>query len=160
MIVTLLLGGNLGNRLAYLKFAKFFIQRDIGNVLLESEIYETAAWGDKTNKCFLNQVIEVESSLSPQEILNELLRIELKAGRKRFEKWGARTLDLDILFIESLIINEENLIVPHPEIQNRKFTLVPLMEIKPNFIHPVLKEKVSKLLDICPDNLSLTIYNQ
>lgn len=160
MIATILLGGNLGNRLSYLKFAKFFIERDIGNIIIESNIYESEAWGEKTNKKFLNQVIEVETELNAQQLLNELLTIELKAGRKRIVKWGARTLDLDILFLDSTIINEATLIVPHPEIQNRKFTLEPLNEIKPNFIHPVLKQKVSKLLDICTDNLSLNIYKQ
>ena len=160
MIVTLLLGGNLGNRLAYLNFAKFFITRDIGEIIIESNIYESEACGDKTNKSFLNQVIEVKTKLSPQELLQELMIIEQKAGRKRKVKWGARTLDLDILFIENLIINEPNLIVPHPEIQNRNFTLKPLNEIKPNFIHPILNEKITILLDICPDKLSLKIYQK
>lgn len=160
MIVTLLLGGNLGDRLEYLKFGKYLIEKNIGIIINKSQIYESEAWGDKTNKKFLNQVIEIETSLEPNIILNKLLNIEQKAGRKRIVKWGARTLDLDILFIESKIIDEEELTVPHPQIQNRRFTLLPLYEIKPNFIHPVLKKKISKLLDICNDNLSVNVYKQ
>jgi len=159
MRAILLLGSNLGNRLAYLNFAKYFIQRDLGVITTTSSLYESAAWGEKTNKSFYNQIVELETNLSPQELLNELLNIEEKAGRKRTIRWGARTLDIDILYIENQIINEANLIVPHPEIPNRKFTLLPLNEIAPNFIHPILLQKTSKLLDICPDQLTVKKIN-
>jgi 2-amino-4-hydroxy-6-hydroxymethyldihydropteridine diphosphokinase len=158
MIVSILLGGNLGNRQAYLNFGKFLINRDLGSIIKESKIYETEAWGGKSDKAYLNQLVDIDFKGNPKELMLALLQIELKAGRKRWEKWGNRTLDIDILFWGDNIINEENLIIPHPALHNRKFALLPLMEWKAEFVHPVLQKKISYLLDICTDNLDVQIY--
>lgn len=151
MEVHLLLGGNIGNRKAYLQFAKFHIRKRIGNILSESSIYETAAWGGIANKAFYNQVIIVDTPFSPIELLNQNLAIEKMAGRIRYKKWDNRTLDIDILFYENQIIEKKDLIIPHPAIQNRLFTLIPLCELNCAYIHPKLGKKIKDLLDICPD---------
>ncbi|MCB9256242.1 MAG: 2-amino-4-hydroxy-6-hydroxymethyldihydropteridine diphosphokinase [Chitinophagales bacterium] len=159
MQACLLLGGNVGNRKAYLDFARFFIQRDLATIVQESKIYETEAWGEISTKAFLNQVLLVRTQLNPQELLQACLAIELKAGRKRRVKWEDRSLDIDILFYENLILKDTNLSIPHPEIPNRRFTLVALNELIPDYVHPILQKKVSELLDICPDKLKVQIYN-
>ena len=158
MIATLLLGGNMGNRDAYLRFALFHIKKELGIVLKESKIYESEPWGDKANKAFLNQVIDIETLLPSKQLLASVLKIEQLAGRKRELKWGNRTLDIDILFMEDLILNERDITIPHPEIQNRRFTLIPLVEIKPNFVHPALKSNMKELLSNCTDSSSPKIY--
>lgn len=158
MVATILLGGNLGNRSAYLKFANFHITKDVGEIVRSSKVYETAAWGGLSDKPFLNQVVVVKTEYSPTELMSLLLNIELKAGRTRTVKWGNRTLDLDILFIEDAIINEPSLIVPHPAIQNRRFVLTCLYDLDKNFLHPILNQTIESLLAQCPDSLSTQIY--
>ena len=158
MTATILLGGNMGNRQAYLKFALFHISKDIGQVEKLSPVYETAAWGDASTKPFLNQVALIATSLTPKELLIKLLEVEKKAGRTRAVKWGNRTLDLDILFCEQQVIEEPDLEVPHPEIANRKFVLVPLVAINENFTHPILGKSMHELLLDCKDDLAVTKY--
>lgn len=160
MKAMILLGGNMGNRLAYLKFAQFHIQKDIGSIAKKSAIYETEAWGDKSTKAYLNQVIQVDTLLHPMDLLNALLLIEKKAGRTRKVKWGNRTLDLDILFVEDQLIQNEYLVVPHPEIQHRNFVLTPLVEIDADLRHPRLNKSVQELLQKCPDKLKVKKYNR
>lgn len=152
MIAILLLGGNLGNRDANLRFALFQLKKNVGKVLQMSKVYESGAWGKVADKPFLNQVIEIKTSLSPQELLEAVLLIEEMAGRKRTLKWSNRTLDIDILYLEDKIINEPSLKVPHPELQNRAFTLVPLAEIQANFVHPILKKTTKEMMINCADN--------
>ena len=118
----ILLGGNLGNRKENLNQAKKHIQKIIGSIVSESSIYETKAWGVEDQPNFLNQVILVETTLSPQTVLSENLQIEKVLGRVRHQKWHERTIDIDILYAEDLILNEDNLKIPHPFIQERKFT--------------------------------------
>jgi 2-amino-4-hydroxy-6-hydroxymethyldihydropteridine diphosphokinase len=148
----LLLGSNLGDRLANLDEAK----RQLGNVVASSSVYETAAWGNTNQGSFLNQVVQIDSKLSPENLLKRIQDIETSMGRKRLEKWGPRLIDIDILFYGNQIINSDNLIVPHPEIQNRRFALTPLAEIAPSFLHPVLKKTISTLLKECKDPLPVT----
>lgn len=158
MIASILLGGNLGNRKAYLSFASFHIKKDVGEILDQSAIYESAPWGARSNKAYLNQVIQVETNLKPLDLLKKLLAIEQKAGRTRLVKWGNRTLDIDILFLEQNQINTSELVVPHPEIENRRFVLTCLLDINPKFKHPTLNKTIKELLDICPDHLSVQIF--
>lgn len=159
MKATLLLGGNMGNRLAYLNFSCFHISKDVGTITKKSEVYETQAWGENADKPFLNQVVIVETDLEGQELLRALLKIEKKAGRERKNKWGNRTLDIDILFLEGVLINEPNLVVPHPEIANRNFVLKPMMEIAPTFLHPSIGKSIATLAALCKDQLTVEKYN-
>ena len=104
---------------------------------------------------FYNQVLELNSTLAPEELLSKLQNIEIQLGRERFVKWGSRTIDIDILYFGGLSFENENLSIPHSQIQNRRFTLVPMNEIAPDFIHPTLKKSQSDLLDICEDSLEV-----
>ncbi|QKJ30523.1 2-amino-4-hydroxy-6-hydroxymethyldihydropteridine diphosphokinase [Mucilaginibacter mali] len=151
--VFLLLGGNLGDRFAYLSKAIALIGEEIGTVAQQSSVYETQAWGKTDEADYLNQVIIVETELQAHEVLARILQIELNLGRKRAEKWGARTIDIDILFYDDIIINKPGLIIPHPELQNRRFTLEPLAEIAPELLHPVLKINMLQLKNNLQDCL-------
>lgn len=156
--VHILLGGNLGDREKKLAEARFFINKSIGKIIEVSSIYETAAWGKENQPPFLNQVIIIESNNSPIELLKKLQQTELDLGRVRHEKWSERTIDLDILFIEDLVIDTEQLKVPHPYIQERLFTLIPLSELSPSFNHPILKKRMIELKNTCTDSLPVTRY--
>ncbi|AFM05661.1 2-amino-4-hydroxy-6-hydroxymethyldihydropteridine pyrophosphokinase [Bernardetia litoralis DSM 6794] len=163
--VFLLLGGNLGDRENNILEAKKYISLQIGHLEKESSLYQTAAWGVENQPSFLNQVIKISSLLSPQEILLQIEDIEKKLGRKRYQKWYARTIDVDILYYESDILEDEenengqkNLKVPHPFLQERRFTLVPLVEIAPDFIHPTLQKTNTELLEKCLDKLPVKKY--
>jgi len=149
--ILLLLGSNLGNRLSNLKEAR----RQLGTVVASSSIYETAAWGNPNQGSFLNQVVEIDTDLSPEDLLKKIKDIEITMGRHRIEKWGPRIIDIDILFYNDTSINTPDLIIPHPEIQNRRFTLVPLLELT-NMVHPVLKKTIGQLLEECKDPLPVT----
>lgn len=151
--VFLQLGSNEGNSSAFLQKAITLINDHIGKVIKLSSVYESEAWGNQNQNNFLNQVIEINTSLNPIELLNTVLKIENKLGRKRVEHWGPRTMDIDILFYGNQIIkNKPELIVPHPRIEQRKFVLIPLNEIASEFIHPILKNSISQLLYLCKDS--------
>lgn len=158
MKVYLLTGGNLGNRYKNLMFALESIALRVGKITRKSNIYETSAWGVTQQPAFLNQVIEVDTKLEPLEILMQSQIIELEAGRVRHQKWYARTLDIDLLFVGNQIINSRQLIVPHPHLHKRNFTLIPLAELIPDFQHPILKKSVSDLLHYSDDMLEVTKY--
>ncbi len=153
MKATLLLGSNLGNRKGYIKFAKYFLKKDIGKIISESHFYETEAWGGVTKKPFINQalILIIDAALSPYDLLKDLQHIEQKAGRKRTEKWNARTLDIDIIFIDNAFIQSKELTVPHPEIANRRFALEPLAEICPDYIISTTNKTVKNTLKMCSD---------
>lgn len=149
--VYLLLGSNIGNSRAWIGKAKNLIGRMIGPVLRESALYQTAAWGETRQADFLNQVIVIESELPPAELMENLLRIEAKMGRIRTKKNAPRIIDIDILFYGKAVIHEKKLQVPHPRIQLRRFVLIPMNELSPLFVHPVLKKTIHQLLRVCPD---------
>ena len=149
----LLLGSNMGNSKQKLAEATKHIAKDVGKILRSSHLYQTAAWGKTDQPDFLNQVIVVETKLSAQQTIISILAIEKKMGRVRIEKNAPRIIDIDILFFNKDIINEKDLIVPHPQLQNRRFVLVPLNELSPRFIHPVSKKTIHYLLRVCPDKL-------
>ncbi|MEK6780441.1 MAG: 2-amino-4-hydroxy-6-hydroxymethyldihydropteridine diphosphokinase [Bacteroidota bacterium] len=152
--VYLLLGSNLGNREKNLFEARKSIQ-GISPIITTSSLYQTQAWGNTPQSDFLNQVIQIAFTNSPAKLLSELLAIENDMGRLRTEKWGPRIIDIDILFFGQLIINEVNLVVPHPEMAMRRFTLQPLVEIAPEFIHPILLKSCNQLLIECPDHSAI-----
>jgi 2-amino-4-hydroxy-6-hydroxymethyldihydropteridine diphosphokinase len=151
--VFLLLGGNLGNRQLFLQKAAEHIEADIAPILKRSSIYETQSWGKTDAPNYLNQVIQLKTELSPQDVLQKILNIENVLGRKREEKWGSRTIDIDILFYGSDIIADPGLNIPHPELHRRMFTLAPLSEIAPDLIHPVLNKSIFHIKSELKNNL-------
>lgn len=144
--VYLLLGANLGNPAMQLQSALSEIKRHVGSVIQVSSLYESAAWGVQDQPPFLNQVLLVHTRLTAMELLQVCQQIENKLGRIREIKWGARVIDIDILYFNNDIIQEMRLNIPHPYISERNFTLVPLVEIAPHYTNPLLKQTNSELL--------------
>jgi 2-amino-4-hydroxy-6-hydroxymethyldihydropteridine diphosphokinase len=155
----LIIGGNIGDRMDVLAKGRESIANACGKIIIQSSIYETAAWGKEDQEAFLNQVVLVETVLSSTDLLKTILHIEEKLGRKRIVKYGPRTIDIDILFFNDDVINTEGLKIPHPQMQNRRFVLTPLHEIAAQKFHPLLKKTVSQLLDECPDPLAVNKFN-
>jgi 2-amino-4-hydroxy-6-hydroxymethyldihydropteridine diphosphokinase len=153
--VYLLTGGNLGHPMALLDAAKAAVAQHCGEVVTASSLYRTAAWGLHDQPDFLNQVLHVLTPLPPLELLRQLQQIEERAGRLRREKYGPRLLDIDILFFNDAIINTARLQVPHPQMGNRRFVLVPLAEIAPEMVHPITKLTVVQMLEQCSDYLAV-----
>jgi 2-amino-4-hydroxy-6-hydroxymethyldihydropteridine diphosphokinase len=151
----LLIGGNEGDRVGYLQIARDQIQSHCGKIIGSSHLYETAPWGKTDQAFFLNQAIQLQTSLNAFELMECLLQVERRIGRIRGLKYGPRMIDIDILLFNSEIIQEQNLIVPHPQLQNRKFALEPLCEIAPLLIHPILKQTITDLLISCEDTLDV-----
>jgi 2-amino-4-hydroxy-6-hydroxymethyldihydropteridine diphosphokinase len=152
MTAFLSLGGNLGNTREIFEQTYLLIEKKIGRICKKSHLYQTAAWGLTEQADFLNQVIEVETNNKPEEILAHLLQIEHELGRVRDVRWGPRRIDLDLLFVDDLVVNSAQLTLPHPHIQDRKFILIPLAEIAPNVIHPQLKRTAQELLNSTLDD--------
>ncbi len=154
-IAYLLLGSNMGNSLQQLTKAKKGITKNVGCITRSSNIYITAAWGNTQQPDFLNQVIIVHTLLTATQTLQCILGIEIAMGRIRTVQNAPRIIDIDILFFNKEIINTPTLKVPHPEITNRKFVLIPLNELSPNFKHPILQQNIHQLLSICTDSLNV-----
>lgn len=150
--VYLLTGSNVGDSSALLNEAKLAIQKQVGEIEAASHLYKTAPWGNTNQQDFLNQVLAVNTDLSATDVLKTILNIELHMGRIREEKWAPRTIDIDILFFNDEIIQQENLVVPHPLLHQRRFTLVPLAEIAPDYVHPTLHQTNTQLLQQCADD--------
>ncbi|NQG96642.1 2-amino-4-hydroxy-6-hydroxymethyldihydropteridine diphosphokinase [Streptococcus suis] len=146
-LAYLSIGGNMGDRQAYLKAALESLDRHPDCRLgLVSPIYETPAWGKTDQADFLNLACQVETNLSAQDFLALCQQIELNLDRVRIEKWGQRTIDLDIIFWDEQVIEEENLIVPHPYAHERAFVLLPLADIAADYRHPGLGQRVEELV--------------
>lgn len=150
-IAYLLTGSNQGSSVHLLKEARTKVGEQGGKITKESGIYKTEPWGNPNQPAFLNQVLRIETALSPHALLQKVLGIESEMGRTRSIQWEPRLIDIDILFYDDLIL-QGNLNIPHPLLQNRRFVLVPLDEIAPEFVHPLLKKTVAALLAECPDN--------
>ena len=148
-IVYLSLGSNSGDRIGYVQQATSLLGASDGiSIIRTSAFYETEPWNMNSDTWFVNAVVEVKTTLSPQELLKECRRIETQLGRKRPQnssEYSDRTIDIDILFYNKDIINDENLTIPHKYLHLRAFTLVPLLELIPNFEHPVLRKSISEL---------------
>ena len=154
-----LFGGNMPETLDLFKQAEEQITFSIGLIKLKSAVYESAPWGFSAKTNFLNMVVEVETELKPEEQIKQLLDIESILGRKRdnYEGYVSRGIDLDILFIDDLIIDIPQLVVPHPRLHLRQFTLIPLCEKWENKIHPSMKKPLHILLSENKERL-LSIY--
>lgn len=152
-IIYLLLGGNTGDRLSYLEAALQQINNRCGQIISQSPYYETAAWGQEDLQPFLNLAIGIKTTRSPEDLLREIHLIEQEYGRERIVKWGARTLDIDIIFYGDKIVDTPQLQIPHPLMQERRFVLVPLRDIAAGFVHPVFQKTVAELLADCKDEL-------
>ncbi|HAD14856.1 MAG TPA: 2-amino-4-hydroxy-6-hydroxymethyldihydropteridine diphosphokinase [Saprospirales bacterium] len=150
--VFLSIGSNIGDRMTNLRQALGLIEKNIGKVAKKSHIYETQPWGEPNQDAFLNQVVMINTSLEPREMLEKITRIEREMGRERKEKWGPRIIDVDILFYGKRIIRDKGLEIPHPELHKRGFVLVPMMEIAPEFEHPILLKQIDELYMDCEDN--------
>jgi len=151
-------GSNLGIRSDQLKIALERAGKLIGPIDLASSVYQTAAWGKTDQPDFLNQVFGIYTELNPQITMELLLKIEHSMGRKRAEKWGPRSIDLDLLYFGQSQIQSQRLTLPHPGITERRFVLIPLSETYPHFIHPVLKIDQQSLLEKCTDNGIVHLY--
>ncbi|PQJ09026.1 2-amino-4-hydroxy-6-hydroxymethyldihydropteridine diphosphokinase [Flavipsychrobacter stenotrophus] len=149
------LGSNIGDRQALMTQALAMLEVTAGRVVKQSALYATKAWGITDQPDFLNMCAAIETDLSAQELLATILQTERNLGRERKIKWGERTIDIDILFYDDAIINEHDLIVPHPYIQDRRFILVPMAEIAPDLVHPVLNKTINRLLKDCKDELQV-----
>ena len=152
----MLLGTNLGDKYQNLIKAEREIESKIGKIKKKSSIYETAAWGKTDQPSFLNRVVIVMPTVPVFKILEITQEIEKAMGRQRIEKWKERIIDIDILYIDQLVITTTELSVPHPEIENRRFTLAPLNEIAPDFVHPKLNRSQNQLFSSCLDPLPVT----
>lgn len=156
MVTThLLIGGNKGNVPETFRQAIEMIEARIGRLKKFSSLYKTAAWGNTNQPDFLNKVLVVETVLPPHDVMQQCLDIESKLGRVRKEKYGPRTIDIDILFYGNEIIQSRDLTIPHPQLQFRRFVLVPLNEISYHKKHPVLHKTIHQLLTNCEDKLDV-----
>ncbi len=157
--VFLLLGSNQGNRLQLLSQAVELLQCHDIDIVIKSSVYESGPWGFSAGQHFLNQVLQIKTALPPQELLQKTQAVEEKLGRLRTASLGytSRTMDVDILFYGNEIISTPALTVPHPRLHLRRFTLMPLAEIAPGFVHPVLKKTMRELLEECGDESSVVI---
>jgi 2-amino-4-hydroxy-6-hydroxymethyldihydropteridine diphosphokinase len=158
--VILHTGGNLGARYPNLKLARRHIHQCIGPITRESNVYQTQAWGVTDQPDFLNQALLVETTLSPWQVLKQILLIEQRMGRKRTDKWTARLIDIDLLFYEDEIINTPDLIVPHPYLHLRNFVLAPLVEIAPQQWHPILHSTAAELYEQSTDPLKVCLLEK
>jgi 2-amino-4-hydroxy-6-hydroxymethyldihydropteridine diphosphokinase len=156
----LLLGGNMGDREIVIAKASELIHSACGKIIKHSSLYESAPWGFNDSNLFINQVIQIETAMTADELLENLLNIELLLGRTRNNSasYTSRLIDIDILFYNDEIINEDKLRIPHPLLQERRFTLEPLKEIAAELIHPAFNKTISDLLNECNDNSEITKY--
>lgn len=156
MKLYLLLGGNLGDKKTIFEAARSQLEKQLGEIMKQSAIYETEPWGFSSPDLFWNQALEISCSQSPEEVLSKIQLIEQAMGRiRKNSQYSSRSIDIDILFYEDQIIDLQNLVIPHPRLQERKFALLPMYELEPDFVHPVLRKSIEELLAECSDQLNV-----
>jgi 2-amino-4-hydroxy-6-hydroxymethyldihydropteridine diphosphokinase len=154
--VYLLLGGNMGDKRQVFDQTIGLLNDRVGDITRQSAIYETEPWGFESELLFWNQVLELSVNIPAEEVLERTQQIENQLGRLRLlEQYSSRVIDIDILFYDDKIIELPHLVIPHPRIQERKFALIPLNEIAPELIHPVLHKSIHQLLIECQDQLKV-----
>ncbi len=150
--VFLGIGGNIGDKNKNFIRANKLIAEKLGKITQISSIYETPPWGFHSDDVFWNQILVIETKLEAEELLWRINEIEEMFGRKRGEeRYSSRQMDIDILYFNEEFFETKTLIIPHTRIQERRFVLVPLVEIAPNFKHPLLRMTSVKMLEICRD---------
>lgn len=155
------LGSNRGDRLAFIESAIDYISRiDLTSLLRVSSVYETEPWGIRDQNFFLNCVTEITSGLDAHVLSGKLKDVEKLIGRTNSSKWHEREIDIDLLFYGDMIVNSNDLRVPHAEVENRKFVLVPLNEIVPELVHPVSGKTIAKLLEVSKDDLEVKLFGR
>ena len=151
--VYLGIGGNIGNKHNNFKKVLIVIEKELGIITKTSSIYETPPWGFESEDNFWNQVVKIETELTPLSLLDSIHKIEKQFGRKReSENYESREMDIDILYFDDIILKKESLVIPHPKIELRKFVLVPLNEIANDFKHPLLESTSFEMLENCKDS--------
>ena len=158
--VYLLIGGNIGDRLYFLREASRLISLKCGSISRSSAVYETAAWGKEDQPAFLNQVVIMHTTMEPSALMAVILEIEQEMGRSRRERNGERNIDIDILYYENDVVEQPDLTIPHPRIYMRKFALIPLIELNPAKIDPVHNKTIQELLQACPDSLEVRQFSK
>lgn len=156
---VLLTGSNKGDRLNQLLLCSQLLEQFVGKIEQMSSVYETAAWGNEELPPHLNQALVVTTLMEPLALLYTIGQVEHQLGRVRQEKWGLRTIDIDIIYFDNDVVVLPQLIIPHPLMQDRKFVLTPICEILPNFVHPVFNIANDQLLLQCNDPLSVISFS-
>jgi len=160
-IIYLLLGSNLGDRKKQMDEALDLIPEMIGEVTKRSSFYETEPWGFSSEEFFLNIAMQTLTSLSPEEVMRKIDEIEKRFGRERSDSgYSSRTMDIDILFYDDLVLDQDILKIPHPMLKDRRFVLVPLNEIAHELIHPVFLKTIGELLQDCTDTKDVRKYKE
>ncbi len=154
------IGSNVGDRGDFLSAARDMILKNFGNPQKFSPIYETQAWGVEEQASFLNQAIVGRTVFSPFQFLRYCKSIEQNLGRSKVQNWGPREIDIDIIFFDSFIIGTPDLTIPHPYLNQRKFVLKPLLDIIPDFIHPVSGHTMHQIYEECEDPLAVEPFNK
>lgn len=157
--VYLALGSNMGDRAKHLADACKRIEGEIGKIARKSKVYETQPIGQEGQEWYYNQVIMINTTQDPRGLLELISRIERDMGRIRKEKWGPRTIDIDILLYGKRVVRDKGLEIPHPEMHKRAFVLAPLMEIAPELEHPVLKQPIDMLYMNCEDQSEVVMLS-
>ena len=150
---VLLFGSNLGDSQLLFQQAISLIDERLGDLEMQSTLYQSPPWGFDHENDFINQVLIVNTEKDAEKVLQSCLQIESDLGRRRtIQGYGARTIDIDVLFVNNEVIETDNFILPHPRLHLRKFTLLPLVELIPDFVHPTLQKNIQELLVACEDN--------
>jgi len=154
------LGSNLGNRRKYLVRAVSLLKKSRVKIIKASSLYETYPVGFIAQPWFMNRVLEIETDMQPESFLLLVKSIEKSMGRKKAIQNGPRCIDIDILLAENRVVQTEKLQIPHPELANRNFVLVPLNEISPNTVHPVINKKIEELCRLCQDTSAVLLFDE
>jgi 2-amino-4-hydroxy-6-hydroxymethyldihydropteridine diphosphokinase len=156
----LLLGSNLNDRQGMLSDARELVESGVGSIISASSVYETEPWGFESDQLFLNQVVKVSTLMAPVDLLTTIHSIEEQLGRKTSPEgvYVSRVIDIDILFYNEHVLNLDGLVIPHPRMHHRRFTLLPMSELNHKLVHPKLNKSIQKLLKSCDDDMAVELF--